>query len=160
MKNIRDAAIINPVVESIEAGETLKLITNKFDAPSLIYAIQKQYGIKNCYVSTWSITDRGIAELKAVADTGADCWVLLDTTHSYKWVFSSGAYEVLQGLVNFKFTENHSKFILLETHDGKKISFSGSMNLSNNPRFENIDISTDPETFDFYRDFILKWFDG
>ena len=158
LKTRKDIPIINELLSSIGAGEETKIITNKFDSPSILFAIDEKFGCKNIYVSTWAITDRGIDALKQMSDKGIPCFVLLDVTHSYKWVFKSGAFEILKDNVFFKFAENHSKMILVETKCGKKISFSGSMNLSNNPRFENIDISFDEEIFDFYKDFILEEF--
>ena len=55
--------------------------------------------------------------------------------------------------MKIKFCANHSKFIVIETETGV-LNFVGSMNFSNNPRFENITIDKDINTFEFYRDFI------
>jgi len=160
MKNLIDQKVIEEVLNSIEKGQELKLISNKFDAPSLIFSIQELYGIKELYVSTWAITDRGVDSLRFLADKGIHSFVVLDKTYSYKWIFQSGVYKMLSEYVHFNFCENHSKVILMETECGKKISFSGSMNLSHNPRIENIDISFDSGVFEFYKSFIMGNFDG
>ena len=52
-----------------------------------------------------------------------------------------------------KIKTSKSKFIVIETETGV-LNFVGSMNFSNNPRFENITIDKDINTFEFYRDFI------
>ena len=105
-----------------------------------------------------SITPAGNAWLGKLPATR--CWqfplLTLDRTHSYKWMFSSGAYQVLQGKVDIRITAIHSKFIVMKLTDGSTVSFVGSMNLSNNPRWENLMVSRDPEDFAFYRDFLLS----
>ena len=81
--------------------------------------------------------------------------VILDKKHSYKWTFESGAYKVLAN-VNFIFTENHSKFIIFDIKNDLPINFIGSFNLSNNPRYENIEINRNINEYEFYRDFVIK----
>ncbi len=80
----------------------------------------------------------------------------LDRTHSYKWIFSSGAYKCLQGKIDIRITAIHSKIIAMRLSDGEVLNFIGSPNLSNNPRWENIIVTKDPADFEFYRDFLLS----
>lgn len=156
LKSVNDLPYINELISKLEDNTQIHLISNAFDSPSIIFAINKREQIKNVYVSTWAVTDRGLSML---SDLGKDVksYLLLDKTYSYKWVFESGAIGLL-GQTKLKFTENHSKMILIET-ENNKYSFVGSMNLTNNPRLENIMITKDAELFEFYRNFILNEFD-
>ncbi len=153
-----DVPIINDVLDSLEGNQEMKLISDKFDSPSIVFAIQKRYGVARADFSTWAITDRGIDACKMLGEQGAKVRVLMDQLHSQKWIFSSGAYEGLKN-VSIAFANSHCKFFLIETNCGKKITVSGSMNMSNNPRFENIDIGQDEATYNFYLDFFNRFFD-
>lgn len=155
LKNEHDKEIIADLISKLSENEELKVFSNKFDAPSIIYTLNKIKKIKNIYISTWAITDRGIQVLSDLSNK-ITAFLLLDKTYSYKWMFSSGAINEIKN-VKLKFTENHSKIILIET-ENIFYSFVGSMNMSNNPRIENISISTDKEEFDFWKNNILNEF--
>jgi len=148
-KQIKDIENLKKELGSIGKDSVVHMFTNLFDSPSLIKYIDLEYGITEAYISSWAITDRGLSILNELSEKGIKCELLLDKTYSYKWVFQSGANEMLKN-VNFKFTENHSKIILLKTND-LFISFIGSMNLSNNPRLENIILFEGEDIFNFYK---------
>lgn len=148
--------LVERLVEGLGEGETLHLLSDSIDSPNIINAYIDR--IEEIYVSTWSVTPAGIACLENLVTNGrCRCALLvLDRTHSYKWMFKSGAYKCLHGKVEIRITSIHSKFILLKLTDGSVLNFVGSMNLSNNPRWENLTITRDAEDFAFYRDFLLS----
>jgi len=197
--------LIGELVAGFGDGETLHIISDSIDSPNIINAFVER--IEEIYISTWSITPAGIACLENLASNGClpsglpprgsaepnelgsalapqrrfrYALLVLDRTHSYKWIFSSGAYKCLQGKIDIRITAIHSKFIVLKLDDGSVLKlaspssfaprqsssrlglpsawrrFVGSMNLSNNPRWENLTISKDPADFEFYRDFLLN----
>ena len=153
-KSLVDKKGIIELVSLVDEDHTLKVISNLFDTPNIITAIDSIYDISECYISTWAVTPIGIARLQSLSEKNINCTVLLDRTHSYKWTFESGAYKILKN-VNFVFTENHSKFVLFKLKDGSVINFIGSFNLSNNPRFENIEINRIKDEYEFYKSFIV-----
>jgi hypothetical protein len=148
-----DISTIRDLVLNFAPDEEVVLISKRFDSPNIINALLPE--IRNIYIATWAITPAGIDALLKLVETGRvkEAWLILDKTHSYKWIFTSNAYDILKGKVKIKFCANHSKFIVIETETGV-LNFVGSMNFSNNPRFENITIDKDINTFEFYRDFI------
>ena len=154
MKIEGNKELVEQLVAGIGEGETLHIVSDSIDSPNIINAYVDR--IAEIYVSTWSITPAGIACLENLAANGCFRYALLtlDRTHSYKWMFSSGAYKVLQGKVDIRITAIHSKFVVMKLTDGSVLNFVGSMNLSNNPRWENLMVSRDPEDFEFYRDFL------
>ena len=156
MKIAGNKELVEQLVAEIGDGETLHILSDSIDSPNIINAYVNR--IAEIYISTWSITPAGIACLENLTANGCCIRALLtlDRTHSYKWMFSSGAYKVLQGKVEIRITAIHSKFIVLKLSDGSVLNFVGSMNLSNNPRWENLTITKDPEDFAFYRDFLLS----
>jgi len=148
-----DIKTITEWVNMIKTGEGIRILSNKIDSPSLINATMLQGEIVECYVSTWAITNAGLLALKELQDTGAKITVLLDITHSYKWTFQSGAFKMLKN-VNFVFTENHSKFQCFKLKTGECINYIGSFNLSNNPRYENLEITKDVDDYYFFTNFV------
>jgi hypothetical protein len=148
-----DIETIKDLITELDNFESINLISKKFDSPNIIIALLER--IKNIYIATWAITPAGINALVEIVNSGTvnEAYLLLDKTHSYKWIFQSTAYEILKGKVKIRFCANHSKFICIE-HENGYLNFSGSMNFSNNPRFENINIDKDKETFDFYKTFV------
>nr|DAY29166.1 MAG TPA: hypothetical protein [Caudoviricetes sp.] len=156
MKIEDNKELVEQLVAGIGEGETLHLLSDSIDSPNIINAYVDR--IEEIYISTWSITPAGIACLENLTANGCCRIALLtlDRTHSYKWMFSSGAYKCLQGKVEIRITAIHSKFIVMKLTDGSVLNFVGSMNLSNNPRWENLMVSRDPEDFAFYRDFLLS----
>ena len=153
-KENKDKKTILALVDEIPEGCRMKIISNLFDSPNVISAINSEYDIIEVFISSWAITPIGISRLKSLTDKGIKITVLLDKTHSYKWLFSSGAYKVLRN-ASVIFSENHSKFILFNLGENiAPINFIGSFNLSNNPRYENIEINRSFEEYEFYSNFV------
>lgn len=155
MKATNDMPYITELINNLETSEEIHLMSNAFDSPSIIYAVNKKEKIQEVICSTWAITDRGLQVFQELSKS-ANVYLLLDKTYSYKWVFESGAVLLLEN-VKMKFTENHSKVILIKT-DQNYYTFVGSMNLSNNPRIENIMITKNKELYEFYGRFIKQEF--
>lgn len=149
-----DIELIKQLINECGEDEEINLISKAFDSPNIILAILHQ--IEEIYVSTWAITPAGINSFIELAKTGLckSAYLFLDNTHSYKWMFSSGAYKVLKDSVIIKFAVNHSKFMVIKMTDGKYLNIYGSMNLSNNPRWENITITRSEDDFKFYKGFL------
>lgn len=153
-KNSADKKTILELIKEVDSGEnTLKLISNKFDSPNIITSVLSKYKVKECFISTWAVTPVGILRLKEIDDLGVKVTVLLDQTHSYKFMFESGAVNILKN-VQFVFTQNHSKFMIFDIENELPINFIGSFNLSNNPRYENIEINRSKQEYQFYSGFI------
>ena len=152
-KILNDIEMIRKEIDELDPMEQLCLISNTFDSPNIINAYLGQ--LEEIYIATWAITPAGLACLANAIDKGCEkITVLMDRTHSYKWIFKDEAYKILKGFVRFKFSANHSKIILIKFNDGSVLNFVGSMNLSNNPRIENIRITKDPDEYSFYSEFI------
>lgn len=147
---------IDEIVSSINEDEVIDIIGNCIDAPNIINAFMDR--IKFLYISTWSVTPAGIACLENIASNGNldQAIMIMDKTHSYKWIFASGAYQFLKDKVKIRFCAAHCKFIVMQMSDGTYLNFVGSMNLSNNPRWEQVSVSKSKTDFEFYRDFILN----
>jgi len=156
LKSTNDLKYINQIIQAINNSEQVHLMSSAFDSPSIIYALNKVEEIQEVICSTWAITDRGL-QMFAELGENIPVYLLLDKTYSYKWVFESGAIAYLEN-VTMKFTENHSKCILIKTKDNY-YSFIGSMNLSNNPRLENIIINNNKEIYEFYEKVIKSEFE-
>lgn len=146
---------IQRLIDTVEPDEDIMMFSEDFDAPNFVNYINLKYKILEINVATWAITNSGIACLHECVQDGKSPIIncVLDLTHSYKWVFTSGAWEVLKDKVNFYFAHNHSKFISIKTECGY-FTFIGSMNLSNNPRWENIQFSRGEDAFNFCAKFI------
>jgi len=148
-----DIMAIIELIKELDNYTSLNLISKKFDSPNIIKALKNQ--IESLYISTFSITPAGISSLLDLTNAGniKECILLLSSLHTTKWLITSGAYKILKQRVKIKLCPNHSKFICIKTKCGV-INFVGSMNFTNNPRFENITIDKNPDNFKFYSDFI------
>jgi len=151
-----DIECLKKMISEIGTDEEIMVVSNSIDSPSVIYAYLPE--IQECYIGTWAVTPAGIAALESLgkSDVCRRATMLMDTTHSYKWIFQSGAYEVLSDKVHIRFCANHSKFIVCRMTDGRCLNFIGSMNLSNNPRWENCLINRSEDDFLFFRKFCLN----
>jgi len=154
-----DVENIKGIIADMEPGHNTMLFSNEFDSPNILqHFINEGYKIKTVLVGTWAITNGGIGALQDLvnAHPAVNVSVVMDKLHSSKWVFASGAIDILHKRVEFIFVDNHAKFICIETEAGC-YSFIGSMNLSNNPRWENVMIerSEDREgMFNFCNKFV------
>lgn len=153
-KTSDDIECIREIIECLNDAEQIDLLTKAFDSPNIVLSYVEQ--IERLYIATWAITPAGIAALEEISRNGIvkEVIVMLDRTHSYKWIFQSDAYKILKNKVRFKFTASHSKYICYQLADGRIFNFIGSMNFSNNPRYENISINKSDDDFRFYTDFI------
>lgn len=95
-KIIDDIDLIKKWVESIGEDEMLQIVSNVIDCPNILEAYLPH--ITEAYVATWSITPAGMSAIESLANSPIleDAVLLIDKTHSYKWVFASGAYEILK----------------------------------------------------------------
>lgn len=153
-KIIDDIDLIKKWVESVGEDEMLQIVSNVIDCPNILEAYLPH--ITEAYVATWSITPAGVSAIESLANSPIleDAVLLIDKTHSYKWVFASGAYEIFKRKIRIKCAANHTKFIVVKLQDGTCLNFVGSMNMSNNPRYENMTITKSVEDFEFYKQFI------
>ena len=151
-----DITIIKQWVEQIGPDEQLQIVSNVIDCPNILEAYLPH--ITEAYIATWSITPAGVSAIEQLANSPIleDAILLIDKTHSYKWIFASGAYEIFKRKILIKCAANHAKFIVVKLDDGSCLNFVGSMNMSNNPRYENMAITKSVEDFEFYKSFILE----
>jgi len=157
-KTIKDIEFLKQTISEIKENDNIYLFSNLFDAPNIVMYFLKYHKIDEIFVSTWAITDKGLETLKQLNDANIKVRLLLDATYSYKWVFTSGAIDYLKN-VEFKFTANHSKMILVKT-DSLYITVLGSMNFTNNPRFENVNIIENKDIYTFFSNELNLFFDG
>ena len=153
-KIANDIATVQQLLSELAPGEEMMLISNAFDSPAIISTLSEQ--IRELYIATWAITPAGISVVHDLPNIER-CVIMLDRTHSYKWIFSSGAYSYVQGKATFKFAINHSKMLAMRLSEGSRYTYLnviGSMNLSNNPRYENMLITTHKEDYEFIHNFI------
>lgn len=140
----------------INEGEQVNIISNVIDSPNIVNAYLDK--IEEIFIATWSITPAGVGCLEELSNKPQlrQAAMLIDKTHSYKWIFTSGAYKVFGKKIQVLCAANHTKFIVMKLSDGTYLNFLGSMNLSNNPRYENLIITKDAEDFEFIKSFIMN----
>lgn len=155
-KVVNNITTIKGLISKLPEFGEIEIISKVIDSPNIILAFENE--IEELYIATWAVTPAGISALETLCSNGImkKCVVLLDKTHSYKWIFTSSAYSVLKGKVKFRFCASHCKFICLKTKNENYYNFIGSMNFTNNPRFENMRIDNSQENFEFYKDFIIN----
>jgi hypothetical protein len=156
-KKIKDFREMSELIGMIQPGQNMYLFSNLFDAPNLLLYFDSIFTIEEIYISTWAITDKGLSTVKYFNDKNIPLFLLLDKTYSYKWIFQSGAIDYLKN-IQLRFTENHSKILLLKT-ENQYICILGSMNFTNNPRIENINIISNMEIYNFFKEQLNKFYE-
>lgn len=133
----------------------------QFSLMDLIIAILEQAGPAQVDISTWTAGDADIRHCYQFVESGK--------ITSARWVvdrsFPTRQPEYFEALCrrfqpeSVRITRTHAKFCLIRNEEWD-IVLRSSMNLNKNPRFENFEISDDPELADYFASVVNEIFDS
>ena len=155
--------MIDEVGEHIKDGETVyALLSGNFIFGDLIEALAVKYDIlyEDVTISTLSISRENVDSLQNLL-TGDYCKSLNLIVSDYFWSHNRQngpyIYKALDTNDCFQLAVAgiHTKITLLKTEGGKKIVITGSANLRSSRSLEEITIQTNPELYDFHK----QWHD-
>ncbi len=129
----------------------------QFSLIQLITEALKITGPGDLVVSTWTAGRQDVAEVLAFCRAGmvtSARW-LVDLTFTKRAPEIATQIRRIFGDDAIRVAKNHAKFALIG-NDAWKVSIHTSMNLNHNPRFENFEITHDPELYDFHEGIIQE----
>ncbi len=116
--------------------------------PDVLEWILDQVGVSEVWQSTFSISEEYLRRLHSIREKGlvSRLTLMLDFKATNKtvnlWLF-------IKNVVDQAFlADNHSKIILVQSADGKKVTVVTSQNLTRGNRAECTVVSADPAIFD------------
>lgn len=146
----------------LEPGcEIFGFTKGQFSLMDVVTAILSQIGPAHVDISTWTAASADIEH----------CFQFVRTNKikSTRWVvdrsFPTRQPEYFDTLIerfgadSIRVTRTHAKFVLLRNDDWD-IVLRSSMNLNKNPRFENFEISDDPDFADYFQMVVDEIFDS
>lgn len=131
------------------------LTNGAFSLISLISEVLKITGAAKVTLSTWSAGFYDIGAFNDLRNSGLMTDVRIVIDYSFGTRLKQYATHLLEVFdeEQIRTTKNHSKFVLIQ-NDKWKIVILSSMNLNENIRSENFDISNEPIVFDMLNSFV------
>lgn len=123
----------------------------QFSVIDLIEAALAYTGPAAMVVSTWTAANTDVTTVLDFVESGqvTDARWLVDLTFQRRSPELAKRIRDVFGMDAIRVAQNHAKFVLLGNDDWRVV-IRTSMNLNFNPRFENFEISHDPQLFDFH----------
>jgi hypothetical protein len=126
------------------------LTFGQFSLVDALVHVLSQTGPANVDLSTWTAADAHLEKTKAMMDSAEILRYRMIVDRSFESRQPEYVYHMrkLFGMECIRAVRTHAKFFVV-SNDNWKVVARTSMNLNENPRLENIEISTDPSLADF-----------
>lgn len=127
----------------------------QFSLIHLLDAVIEQVGPSDVVIATWSAADGDVEHAKQWIDAGRvkSLKMLVDFSFQSRKPDVCDALRARFGDDSLRVTVTHAKFVLVKSSKWN-IVIRTSMNLTHNPRFENFEISDDPQMYAFMQSII------
>ncbi len=153
-RDLRDQRRLSSAAEALEGFDRQLTIygftKGQFSLIQLITEALRITGPAELVLSTWTAANADVSEVLDFCDAGmvtGSKWIV-DLTFSKRSPQLAQRIRQIFGDDSIRAAKNHAKYALIGNDDWKVVIHT-SMNLNHNPRFENFEISHDPELFDF-----------
>lgn len=122
----------------------------QFSLIELIEAVLSHTGPAELVLSTWTAANADLRDLFKFLASGkvTRARFLLDLTFQRRQPAVAQAIRDQFGFDSIRIAKNHAKFFLIK-NESWRVTCKTSMNLNFNPRFEDFDLSNDPNLFEF-----------
>jgi len=123
----------------------------QFSLIELIEATLERVGPSHIFVSTWTATSADLAKILNFLDSKLlkSVSFLIDFTFQRRQPAVAHKIRTTFGRNSIRITRNHAKFFQIWNDRDWHLTCKTSMNLNQNPRFEDFDISNDLDLFEF-----------
>jgi hypothetical protein len=140
------------VADLVIGQDVFGFTKGQFSLLDLIAAINDQVGPCHLTLSTWTAANADLDHVFAFLSGHKllSARFVLDFTFQRRQPAVAQKIRDTFGRENIRVTRNHSKFALMESKRTRLV-LKTSMNLNTNPRFENFEVSWDPDLFDFLK---------
>lgn len=131
----------------------------QFSLIELIEAVLEKTGPAKIDISTWTAANADLRSIYGFLETKniISARFLLDFSFQRRQPAVAKQIRNIFGLDSLRITRNHAKFFLI-SNENWKVVCKTSMNLNQNPRFEDFDLSTDPDLFSFLQELFNEFF--
>ncbi len=152
-KFIRKESAAEAISQFTQETDVFGFTKGQFSLIELIEAAIEKTGKAYLMVSTWTAATADLANVDKFISSGKiiSARFLLDFTFQQRQPGVAKKIRDVFGLEALRVTRNHAKFFQLYNDTGWNVTCKTSMNLNQNPRFEDFDISNDPELFKFLK---------
>ena len=152
LRDQRRLATASEAIAGLEPGVVIYGFTKgQFSLIQLITAALKITGPAELVLSTWTAANQDVTEVLAFCESGlvtSSKWIV-DLTFSKRSPQLAQRIRTTFGDDSIRVAKNHAKYALIG-NDRWRVVIHTSMNLNHSPRFENFEISDDPELYDFH----------
>lgn len=134
-------------------GHLFGMNKGQFSMIDIASALLARVGVADVSVWTWCIAEYEVEAVSAFLDAGSirSYRMVMDWAGANRDMPLIGEMQERYGDDCIRVTMTHAKIVTIATDDGWRIVVRGSMNLNNNPRFEQFDVSDDVATYDMVR---------
>lgn len=160
IRRLIGTATAKDAIAGLEMGKSIfGLTVGQFSLVDLLYALIDHIGPCRLDLSTWSAATADVADMVALIGDGRvqSMRMVLDLSLVHRKPEVAKSITERFGRHSIRVTSNHAKFALL-SNDAWAVVLKTSMNLNQNPRMEDFDLSTDPELHAFLTGFVDKLF--
>jgi len=132
----------------------------QFSLINLLESVIDITGPAHLTVSTWTAANADLSQVLDFIEAGRvlSARFLLDFTFQRRQPEIAHRIREVFGRGSLRVTRNHAKFFLLNNDNGWNVTCKTSMNLNQNPRLEDFDLSNDPLLWDFLNGIIDNLF--
>ena len=156
-----DASLASVMAAWRDSGEIFGFTQGRWSLPELMLALADELGECSIDVSTWTAAGASIEAAEKLIESGSVIsmrWLLDDGFKSRQPEYARALVERF-GANAIRTLPNHAKFICLYTGE-QSVVVKTSMNLNQNPRMENYEISSNPALAAFFRAYVDRVFDA
>jgi hypothetical protein len=131
-------------------SDTYILTFGQFSLIDAVIAIIDQVGPSDVVLSTWTAADAHLEKTQEMLESSdiMSLRMIIDRSFETRQPKYCQRMRNLFGVDCIRHIRNHAKFVII-TNQEYKITIRTSMNLNENPRLENIEVSEDEELTDF-----------
>ena len=143
--------VAQDAIGALEHGQDTYILTyGQFSLIDALAALLDQTGPADVVLSSWTAADANLEETSHMVEAMAirNLRMIVDRSFRTRQPAYFRRMRELFGVDCIREIRSHAKFIVI-TNDVWRVVVRTSMNLNKNPRFESIEISTDPAFADF-----------
>ena len=144
---MKRTAQITDFLRPLDEATSQAYLTNALQLADILEWILQQFGVSEVWQTSFSISEEFLRRLFFIEKSGnvSDFHLVLDHKATNKtlklWAF------ITQVITHTFLADNHSKILLVESAEGRKVSVITSQNLTRGNRHESAFVSTDPSVF-------------
>lgn len=152
-KALRTRAAASEIIAPLLTGaaeHVFALTAGQASQIDFVLAFLDGWDVEALTVWTWAVADYELLTMSDVCNraNGLDFRLIVDRSCVLRQPQFLKWFGDRFGLDQIRVTRSHAKIATIRARDGRRAVIRGSMNLNENPRCENVDISTWPEVAD------------